>query len=148
MHSEPRPPPLRDRLLCLIRGAGVGVAATVVDLVVLAVLVELVGLAPTVANVPALIAGAAVQFVGCRHLVFRASAGSLARQLVGFAVTEAGTLVLNGVAFHLLVTLSPVPYALARPFGTFLVFVGFSYPLWRLVFRTRPSGAIGRGSLA
>jgi putative flippase GtrA len=132
-------PPLLDRALRLVRGAGVGVLATVADLAVLAILVELVGLPPTVASVPALLVGMAVQFVGCRHVVFRAASGSLHRQLVGFAATEAGTLALNGLAFHLLVTLTPIPYGAARPLGTFLVFIGFSYPLWRLVFRPAPS---------
>ena len=120
-----------------VRGAGVGLVATVVDLLALAILVELVGLAPTIANVPALLAGAAVQFLGCRHLVFRAGAGSLRRQLGGFVFAEAATLLMNALAFHLLVTLTPVPYALARPIGTFLVFAGFSYPVWHLVFAER-----------
>jgi len=123
------------RVIRFLRGAGVGIAATAADLMALAVLVELFTLAPTVANVPALLVGALVQFLGCRHLVFDAAGGSLRRQAVGFALAEAGTLALNGLAFHLLVTLTPVPYALARPVGTFVVFVGFSYPVWHLVFR-------------
>ncbi len=127
---------LLARLRRLLRGAGVGIAATAADLLVLALLVEGAGMPVTVANVPALLVGAAVQFVGCRHLVFQASGGALGRQIAGFALAEAGTLALNGLAFHLFVTLTPVPYALARPAGTFLVFVGFSYPVWHLVFRT------------
>lgn len=127
--------PLLHRLLRLVRSAGVGAAATGADLLVLALLVEVGGLAPTVANVPALLVGAAVQFFGCRHLVFDAADGALGRQIGGFALAEAGTLALNGLAFHLLVTATPVPYALARPLGTFLVFAGFSYPIWHVVFR-------------
>ena len=127
--------PLPTRALRLARGAAVGVVATAADLLLLAVLVEVSGLSPLVANVPALLAGAAVQFLGCRHLVFDAGSGSLGRQVVGFSLAEAGTLALNALAFHALVTLSPVPYAIARPLGTFLVFIGFSYPVWHLVFR-------------
>jgi len=124
----------------LVRGAGVGVVATIVDLLALVILVEGLGLEPVVANVPALLAGAAVQFVGCRHLVFRASDGALGRQILGFAITEALTLALNGFVFHALTTLSPLPYPLARVAGTFLVFIGFSFPVWRLVFRgARPA---------
>jgi hypothetical protein len=59
----------------------------------------------------------------------------MTRQIAGFAATEAATLALNGLAFHVLVTFTPVPYPLARPAGTFLVFVLFSFPMWRLVFR-------------
>lgn len=124
-----------ETALRFARGAGVGVVATVVDLLTLALLVEVASLHPTLANVPALLVGAAVQFVGCRHVVFGAGDGSLRRQLVGFALAEAGTLLLNALAFHALVTLTPVPYALARPLGTFLVFIGFSYPVWQRVFR-------------
>lgn len=118
----------------LLGSAGVGIAATVVDLLVLLCLVEALGVSSVWANGPALAAGAAVQFLGCRHLVFGATGGSLRRQLLGFGLTEAATLALNFVAFHLLVTATQVPYLLARPLGTFVVFAGFSYPLWRRVF--------------
>lgn len=124
----------------LVRGAGVGAVATLLDLVVLLFLVEVVGLAPLMANVPALLVGAVAQFIGCRHLVFRATDGALGRQAAGFALTEMATLALNAAAFHLLVAVTAVPYPLARPLGTFLVFVLFSFPVWRLVFRgVRPA---------
>jgi putative flippase GtrA len=132
--------PVRAAVLRFLRGSAVGIVATLLDMGVLAILVEGLRLAPAQANVPALIAGAAVQFLGCRHLVFRACTGSVPRQLVGFAATEAGTLALNGIVFHLLVSLTPVPYPLARMLGTFLVFVGFSYPLWGRVFRPASAG--------
>lgn len=128
-------PSIGNTLNRVARSAGIGLLATAVDLAVLALLVEVAGLTPAWANGPALLAGAVVQFIGCRYLVFSASAGSLKKQLLGFGVTEAATLALNAVAFHLLVTLTPVPYPLARPIGTFLVFVGFSFPMWSLVFR-------------
>ena len=132
--QRPPPEPFLERLRRFARGAGVGVAATVADLFALALLVEVCALAPAIANVPALLVGAAVQFLGCRHVVFDAGAGSLRRQLGGFAVAEAATLSMNALAFHLLITLSPISYALARPLGTFLVFAAFSYPVWHLVF--------------
>jgi putative flippase GtrA len=106
-------------------------------MLVLASLVEVVGLPPATANAPSLLAGAAVQFFGCRHLVFSASSGAVGRQLVGFASTEIATLALNGLLFHILLTFTPIPYGLARLVGTFLVFIVFSYPVWHLVFRTR-----------
>jgi len=117
------------------RGLLVGGVATATDMLALAVLVELAGLSPQAANAPALLAGAVVQFLGCRHLVFRAERGSLLKQLGGFAATEAGTLALNALLFHALVTWTPVPYIAARAVGTFLVFIAFSYPMWRRVFR-------------
>lgn len=122
-----------------LRGSAVGIVATVVDMVVLAGLVELFGFPPQAANIPALVAGAAVQFLGCRYLVFRTSNASVGRQLSGFALTEAGTLILNGLMFHILVSLTPLPYPIARAVGTFVVFVGFSFPLWTKVFRVSAS---------
>jgi putative flippase GtrA len=122
-------------LLQMARSLLVGGAATLVDLGVLAALVELGRLPPTVANVPALLAGALVQFLGARFVVFEdAARGHAGKQAAGFLAVEAATLALNGLAFHALVAGLHVPYALARPLGTFLVFAGFSFPLWRLVF--------------
>ncbi len=125
-----------ERLWRFAKSLLVGGVATVADFAALALLVEVAHLRETTANVPALCVGAVVQFLGCRHLVFQAARGHLGRQLAGFAVVELATLALNGVAFHLLVTLAQAPYWLARPLGTFVVFAGFSYPLWKWVFRS------------
>jgi len=124
--------------LRLARSLLVGGAATLVDLGVLALLVELAHLPALVANVPALLAGALVQFLGCRYFVFRADGGDVRKQAGGFAAVELATMVLNGLAFHALVAGLHVPYVVARPLGTFLVFVAFSYPMWRLVFALPP----------
>ncbi len=139
---EQQQKPARESLTAkaarLARGLGVGAVASIVDMAVLAILVTGLHVPSQLANVPALVAGALVQFVGCRHVVFGgARNGALRRQLAGFIATEAGTLALNGLAFHLLVTLTPVPYPLARLLGTFLVFTAFSFPLWARVFRGR-----------
>jgi putative flippase GtrA len=126
-----------------LRAIAVGVVATAVDLLVLFALVQGLGMSPAAANVPALLAGLAVQFLGCRAVVFAGSDRPLVKQALGFVVAEAGTLALNAVTFHLLVTLTRVPYAGARPLGQLVVFVAFSYPAWRRVFRGR-SGAAER----
>ena len=122
--------------LRVVRSLLVGGAATLVDLGVLALLVELAHLPALVANIPALLAGALVQFLGCRYFVFQhGNGGSVGKQAGGFAAVELATLALNGLAFHVLVAGVHVPYVIARPLGTFLVFGAFSYPMWRLVFR-------------
>jgi putative flippase GtrA len=124
------------------RSVLVGGAATLIDLGVLALLVEVAHLPATAANVPALLVGALVQFLGCRYFVFEAGAADLRKQAGGFAAVEVATLALNGLAFHALVAGLHVPYAAARPLGTFLVFISFSYPMWRLVFgAARPARA-------
>ena len=43
----------------------------------------------------------------------------------------------GNLAFHLLVTLTEIPYWLVRPIVTLAVYCGFSYPLWKKVFRRR-----------
>ncbi len=120
-----------------LKGLGIGALATLTDLIALSFLVEVVDIAPKVANAPALLLGAMVQFFGCRHALFdNAQHGSLRRQAGGFAITEAGTLALNAALFHVLVHQTSLPYLAARLLGAFAVFVCFSYPLWNRVFRT------------
>ena len=130
--SSPTP---ASRVRQWLRSLGVGGFATVVDLAVVLLLVEGFALDPVHANVPALLTGATVQFIGCRHLVFDATTGSLRRQLAEFGIVELGTLALNAIGFHLLVTLTAIPYVIVRVGVSFLVFNGFSHPLWTLVFR-------------
>ena len=49
---------------------------------------------------PALLAGAVVQFAGNRHFAFKAASRSLRRQAVLFALTEAVALTLNAFLYH------------------------------------------------
>jgi putative flippase GtrA len=127
----------------LTRSLVVGGAATAVDVAALALLVG-GGLAPTTANVPALLVGVTVQFLGNKLWAFRDRSRAYVRQGSLFALVELGTLVLNGAAFHVLVAWLLVPWLLARPLGTLLVYAGFSYPLWARIFRP-PPGAPGSG---
>jgi putative flippase GtrA len=85
-----------------------------------------------------LICGAVIQFFGCRYFVFRARYGNLARQAVGFVLVELLTLFLNIAVLWVLRHLLPQPIGesdLLALLSTFLVFAGFSYPIWHVVFR-------------
>lgn len=139
------------RTLTFARSALAGGAATVTDLIVLAVLVGVFEASPRLANVPALVAGAAVQFVGNRHFAFRASSGSVRQQLAWFALTELVTLTLNGVLYDLVasrVALTAATALLLRLALSSLVFVSWSYPVWRRVFRaTAPTSDALRADL-
>ena len=121
--------------MTLARSSLVGLVATVVDLAALALLVQVLAVPATIANVPALVAGVAVQFLGNKHFAFRDRSRAYLRQGAHFALVEAGALLLNAVGFHLLVTLTPAPWWLARALASAVVYLGFSYPLWGLVFR-------------
>jgi putative flippase GtrA len=130
--------PSRDPLR-IVRALLAGGAATLADLAVLALLVSLVGLAPRVASIPALVIGGAVNFAGNRHFAFRATRGSLARQAVLYTIVELAALAANGILFDVVMRLLPPGLAWAyvpvRLVTSHVVFLAWSYPLWRLVFR-------------
>ena len=91
------------------------------------------------ANLPALLVGLAVQYLGNKHFAFRDRSREHLRQISCFAGVEAGAFALNALGFHLLVTLTAIPYGAARALVTLAVYVAFSFPLWRRVFGPGPS---------
>jgi putative flippase GtrA len=117
----------------------VGSGATLVDLSIFTTCVRAIDIAPTHARLPALIAGACVQFVGNRSFTFRARAGKLSRQLKLFLAAELFTLGLNWSIFQLLIRrIQGIPPELVSFLGTALVFVAFAYPIRRLVIFRLP----------
>lgn len=121
------------------RALVVGSGATIIDVSVLTTSIHLVGLAPTVARVPALIAGASFQFFGNRSYTFRAQRGKITRQARLFIAAEIAALLMNWSVFRFL---SPriafMPQELVSFLGTFVVFVGFAYPMRKLVIFKLP----------
>jgi putative flippase GtrA len=133
---------LLTRVLRFGRAIIVGSGATLVDFSVLTTCIRLVGLAPTSARLPALLAGASVQFFGNRTYTFRARAGRIGRQAKLFVVAEAITLGMNYGLFRLLAThVRVLPPELLSFAGTFVVFVTFAYPMRRLVIFKVPAEA-------
>jgi putative flippase GtrA len=125
------------RVFELVRAGAAGVVATAADLAVLAVLVSLLGWNARAASVPALLAGGVVNFLGNRHYAFRAGRGPLVRQAVGYTLVEVVALVLNGVLYDAVLRALPQAtdaYWLVRLATSHLVFLAWSYPLWRRVF--------------
>lgn len=122
----------------------VGSGATLVDFSIFTTCVRAIDVAPAHARLPALLAGACVQFVGSRGFTFRARAGRLSRQLKLFFVAEAFTLGLNWSVFQLLLRhVRGLPPELVSFLGTGLVFVTFAYPLRRLVIFKLPTDLVG-----
>ena len=121
----------------LVRSLFAGGAATAVDLLVLFAGIHVFGWSPRIASVPALLAGGAVNFYGNR-IAFRATGGAVEKQAALFVLSELVTLALNGILYDLAVrTLHPAP-ALAialRLVTQNMVFLAWSFPIWRLVFR-------------
>lgn len=135
------------RVKAFVRSVFVGLVATACDLGSLHALVRGVGLSALAANVPALLLGAAVQYVGNKYLAFEDRSRDHLRQVTRFAGVELGALALNALGFHALVTLFDAPYVPARALVGLAVYAGFSFPLWRRVFRPAAS-APTRGGLA
>jgi len=126
--------------LRLLRAGGAGLAATLVDLAVLTVLVAAFHVDPRAASFPALLAGGVANFLGNRHFAFRAAEGSLQRQAVGYTLVELVALGLNALLYDFVLRTVPAAghaYWLVRLVTSHLVFLCWSYPLWRRVFRSR-----------
>jgi putative flippase GtrA len=131
---------IRDRIARFGRALIVGSGATIVDFSVLATSIHVVGLAPTAARVPALIAGASIQFFGNRSFTFHAQRGKMSRQAQLFVVAEIIALFLNWNVFRLLAPrVTIVPPEIVSFLGTFIVFVGFAYPVRKLVVFKLPA---------
>jgi len=132
--------PLIDRAWRFVRACIVGGGATLVDFSVLTLCIRVIAIAPVTARIPALLAGATVQFFGNRTFTFRAQSGSLSRQAKLFAVFEIATLVLNWTTYRLLQPrLTVLPPEVVSFLGTFITFVVFAYPIRRLVIFRLPS---------
>lgn len=122
------------------RSGVAGVAATLSDLATLTLLVKLFGLDPRAANVPALLVGAVVNFIGNRRYAFHAAQGGAAKQAVGYSLVEAVALALNGGLYEGVLRAFPQVgsmFWLVRLVVSCAVFLGWSYPLWRRVFRVK-----------
>lgn len=135
-------PSRHARLWRFLRNCAAGSVASLCYFAAYLPLRHWAGIAQAAADNIGLVGGAIVQFVGCRYFVFHARAGSLGRQAAGFTLAEVMTLLLNMLVLWLLRLLLPPAVgqhdALALA-STFVVFVVFSYPVWHLVFRVRPS---------
>lgn len=122
----------------MLRSAVAGGAATFSDLLVLFIGIHVLGLSVRVASLPALLAGGVVNFFGNRHFAFRAQSGSFERQALLYALTEAVALALNGVLYDVAVrALHPTATGvfLVRLATQNAVFLLWSFPVWRHVFR-------------
>ncbi len=127
------------------RALVVGSGATLVDFSIFTTCVRAIDVAPAQARLPALLAGACVQFVGNRRFTFRAQAGKLSRQVKLFLMAEAVTLGLNWAVFQLLLRhVHGVPAELVSFLGTGLVFLLFAYPVRRLVIFKLPPALVER----
>ena len=116
-----------------VRSATVGLTSTIANLATLGFLIELLDWSQQAANVPSMVVGSAVQFFGHRHFVFAAKAGKMSRQGTLFILGEGIGLLLNSLGFWIATESSTWHYAVLRVVVTFLVYVIFNYPYWKMV---------------
>jgi putative flippase GtrA len=130
-------------LLVLAKSMVAGGAATVVDLGALAFMVSLVGISPRVASVPALVLAGTVSFLGNRHFAFRAGAGDASRQAKLFVLVHLAALAWNAILFDLAIRGlgDRVPYWALRMVVSNVVYLSWSFPMFRRVFRVQASSA-------
>ena len=134
----------KRELVTLLRSMLTGLVATAADFSVLALAVGVLGLSARLANLPSLLAGSLVQFIGNRHFAFKARAGCVKRQMRWFALSEAVALSTNALLYELVaqrVSLNALTAVLLRAATCTVVFLCWSYPVWRKVFAVRARAA-------
>ncbi|MGH7285748.1 MAG: GtrA family protein [Polyangiaceae bacterium] len=130
---------VRDILLRLARSAGAGAVSTMVDLSSITLLVEVFHVSTRAANVPALTLGAITMFVGQKYFAFRAG-GDVKKEMVLFAGVQIGGFMLNAYLFDLAMRSSVLGakyYLITRMAVGNVVWLGYSFPMWHLVFKPR-----------
>lgn len=138
---------LLARFATFLRSLLTGGMATLADVGALAFAVGVLHISPARASVPALLVGAAVQFFGNRHFAFRAAHAPMANQAFLFVVAEAVTMALNAALYQavtILVPLTLTTAVIARVITTNLVFLLWSYPVWKRVFKPGIAGSPAR----
>ena len=130
-------------LFRLVRSGAAGLVATLADLGVLTGLTELAGTSPRVASVPALLVGGIVMFFGQKYFAFQSGGAPRTRELALFVLVQAGGLALTGLLYDAVLRFIPsltAHYVVVRLVVTNAVWLGYSFPLWHVVFRARPAG--------
>jgi putative flippase GtrA len=138
-----------SRIWRFLRNCLTGGLATGVYFAVYLPLYRGVGLPQTVADNVGLVVGAAVQFLGARYFVFRARQGKIHSQLAGFVLAELATLLMNVALLWVARRLLPPEIGQSDWLvlaTSFVVFAGFSYPIWHLVFRAPKKEAAPEGA--
>jgi putative flippase GtrA len=129
---------LKPAVRALEKSVVVGAAATAADLGALTLLIEGVGFTPRAANVPALLVGVLVQFLGNKLFAFGDRSRAWLAQGLAFAAVELGALALNALLFHLVC--DALPYLMARAATSAAVYLLYSYPLWGRIFAAPTGG--------
>jgi putative flippase GtrA len=111
----------------------IGALASIADMSTLVCLVQLFGILPHIAIIPSLMVGSTLQFLGNRQVVYHSN-GVVGRQLFIYICGELVSFTLNGTGYYIMTTHTSIHYAVARLMVSAVIFICFSYPLWRYIF--------------
>jgi putative flippase GtrA len=132
--------PRIEQLLCLGRVLFVGFWATVLDFALLSACFRLLHIDAMPSRFIALVLSGVLTFVASRSFVFRARHDSVPKQAGRFLAAELVGVALNLASFRFCVWLSPFSAPELVSFAAnALVFVGFSYPVRRLLVFAAPA---------
>jgi putative flippase GtrA len=131
------------KLMTALRSMGVGLIATLVDLLTLTLLVHFLSFSPRMASIPALSLGIFAQFFGNKLFAFQDKSPAWARQAFQFLGVEVLGFFANLLLFDILVSHIPWPYQVVRLISTNVVYFGLCLPLWSLIFRPQHAQQVG-----
>src|SRR5688572_17471540 len=135
--------PRLEQLFCFARVLFVGFWANVVDFALLAACFRLLHIGAMPSRCIALVLSGVLTFVASRSFVFRARQASVPKQAARFLVAELVGVGLNLASFRLCAWLAPLTAPELVSFAAnALVFVGFSYPVRRLLVFAAPPPSI------
>jgi len=124
----------------LTAGAG-GVAATVVDVLLLVLMVEQGGVSVPTAAFLAATAGAVVCFAMNKYIAFRDRSSVTVQQVGRFGAVAVTTAMLMALSMKILAVHLGVPYLVAKVVCAAVVFVVWTYPAQRRLVFARPMDA-------
>lgn len=126
------------RFITLLRSSMVGIFATLSDLGTLSLLVYVFKVHPQIANVPSLLPGLLIMFIGNKYFAFEDKSKQLLRQGSLFLLIEMVAFGLNILFFAILVHFH-CPALYARLIGTAVTYFCFSFPMWSIYVFRRPT---------
>lgn len=130
---------MSERTKRLFKVGASGALATAVDVALLVVLVELVGVYVTVAAFLAATAGGVANFLVNKFWAFRDRSRIDLRQVSSYAFVSVTTACFVALSVHVFAVLMGMPYLIAKAVAAFLVFLLWSYPAQaKLVFPEAP----------
>jgi putative flippase GtrA len=125
---------MKQSLLCFARTLFVGFWSNLLDFALLAICVRWLHIEALPSRFIALATSGIVTFIGSRSFVFRVQPGNVPKQASRFVVAELVGLPLNLASFRLCALCAPLAAPELVSFvANALVFVGFAYPVRRLL---------------